>query len=237
VKICFICGEYPPGPHGGIGTMTQILGRALAREGHDVRVIGVYPPNCEAPDFEIDAGVRVWRLRDSHRPGGWIVSRYRLFRRVSEWARKGSIEIVEVPDYHGWSAGWRQIPVPVSVRLHGSMTYFSVELEKPINKISYLLERSCLRRADHVCSVSRYTLEKSCRIFGLDLDSSIVLHNPVDLPPEVPFTPRDPNRVVFSGTLTGKKGIVALIKAWPKVAYGNSKAELHIFGRNGRADN
>ena len=216
--------------------MTQILGRALARQGHDVRVIGVYPSNCTAPDFEIDTGVRVWRLRDSLRPGGWIISRYKLFHRVSEWARKGSIEIVEVPDYHGWSACWREMPVPVAARLHGSMTYFSAELEKPINRIGYLLERSGLRRADDICSVSTYTLEKTRRIFGLKLDSSIVLHNPVDLPPEAPFTPRNPNRVVFSGTLTEKKGIVALIKAWPKVVYANPNAELHIFGKNGRAD-
>src|SRR2546429_2994566 len=25
MNICFICPEYPPGPHGGVGTFTQIL--------------------------------------------------------------------------------------------------------------------------------------------------------------------------------------------------------------------
>jgi glycosyltransferase involved in cell wall biosynthesis len=236
MKICFVCGEYPPMPHGGIGTMTQVLGRALARQGHDVRVIGVYPSTCSAPEFEIDSGVRVWRLRDSLRRGGWIVSRYRLNRQISAWVRDGAIDMVEVPDYHGWSAGWRPMKAPVLVRLHGSMTYFAAELDKPANRIAYLLERSCLRRADFACSVSRYTLEMTRQLFKLDLDPCEVLYNPVELPPGSSETPRKRYRVVFSGTLTGKKGIVALIKAWPKVVSVHHDAELHVFGKNGRAD-
>lgn len=34
MNICFICDEYPPGLHGGIGTMTQVLARALTQAGH-----------------------------------------------------------------------------------------------------------------------------------------------------------------------------------------------------------
>jgi glycosyltransferase involved in cell wall biosynthesis len=44
------------------------------------------------------------------------------------------------------------------------------------------------------------------------------------------------NQVIFSGTLTAKKGVIALIKAWPKVVSAHPDAELHIFGKNGRAD-
>jgi glycosyltransferase involved in cell wall biosynthesis len=43
--------------------------------------------------------------------------------------------------------------------------------------------------------------------------------------------------VVFSGTLTGKKGIVSLVKSWPLVAKALPGAELHVFGKDGRAEN
>ena len=48
MKVCFVCSEYPPSVHGGIGTYTAVLGQALRRRGHEVRVIGVYPPTVRA---------------------------------------------------------------------------------------------------------------------------------------------------------------------------------------------
>jgi glycosyltransferase involved in cell wall biosynthesis len=143
---------------------------------------------------------------------------------------------VEVPDYHGWAAGWRKLAVPLIVRLHGSMTYFAAELQQPINKTCYWLERSCLRRADYACSVSQYTLRMTRRLFNLALEPCAVLYNPVNVPADAPGAQRIRNRVVFSGTLVEKKGVIALIKAWPKVVQAHPDAELHIFGKNGRTD-
>jgi glycosyltransferase involved in cell wall biosynthesis len=48
---------------------------------------------------------------------------------------------------------------------------------------------------------------------------------------------RAANRVVFSGTLTPKKGIVSLVKSWPMVVKASPEAELHVFGKDGRAEN
>jgi len=237
MKICFICGEYPPGLHGGIGTMTQVLGRALTKLGHDVRVIGVYPPEYPAPDFEVDEGVRVWRIRDSAYPGGWIVSRLRLFRKVSRWVDAGHVEIIEVPDYQGWAAGWKKLAVPVIVRLHGSLTYFAAELHRPISKVCYWLERACLQRANYLCSVCGYTFQITQQVFNLPLGSSTVIYNPVELVHDASDVQRAQNRVIFSGTLTGKKGIVSLIQAWATVLKSRPDAELHIFGKDARADN
>jgi len=237
MKICFICGEYPPGLHGGIGTMTQVLGRALAKQGHDVRVIGIYPRDYPAPDFEVDRGVRVWRLRDSTYPGGWLASRMRLFWRVSEWVNAGQIDVIEVPDYQGWAAGWKKLAVPVIVRLHGSLTYFSTELQKPIDVAAYWIERASLRRADNVASVCEYTSRVTQKVFDLSLGATATIYNPVELVRDSPETLRFQNRVVFSGTLAGKKGVVALIKAWTAVVKSRPDAELHIFGKDARADN
>jgi glycosyltransferase involved in cell wall biosynthesis len=236
MKICFICGEYPPGLHGGIGTMTQILGRSLAKHGHEVRVIGVYAADYMAPDFEEDQGVKVWRLRESKYRGGWIAPRYRLYRQIASWANAGDIDVIEVPDYQGWAAYWRKLPVPVIGRLHGSLTYFAKELGKPVDTILYWLERASLQRLDYLCSVCEYTSKKTQQAFKLTRASDAILYNPVELQQDSPAIPRSQNYVVFSGTLTEKKGILSLMKAWPLVVKSRPDAQLHIFGKNGRAD-
>src|SRR6185369_3321647 len=97
MRVCFLCNEYPPGPHGGIGTCTQTLGRALTAAGHRVRVIGAYPPDHPGVPHEIDEGVEVWRLRDGVRRPGKALVRHRLFRTVARWARSGEIDLVEAP--------------------------------------------------------------------------------------------------------------------------------------------
>jgi glycosyltransferase involved in cell wall biosynthesis len=237
MKICFICAEYPPGPHGGIGTMTQMLGRSLTKLGHDVRVIGVYPRSYPAPNFEVDEGVRIWRLRDHPMSGSWMFSRRRLFKQVQKWVLAGDVEVVEVPDYQGWAAGWGKLNAPVIGRLHGSVTYFAAELGKPIDRLSFWLERASVRRFDYICSVCQYTSQKTQQVFKLSrFKPHAILYNPVETVPESSSVTRSENRVVFSGTLTGKKGIVSLIKAWPTVVNSYPNAELHIFGKDGRTE-
>jgi glycogen synthase len=217
--------------------MTQVLGRALARNGHEVRVVGVYPPWYHAPETEVDHGVQVSRLREREHPLGWIFSRYQLYQTVSDLAQKGLVDVVEVPDYAGWAAGWRRLSAPVVTRLHGSLTYFASELHKPVENTSYWLERASLRRADYACSVCKYTAEMTERVFKVPMDSTAILYNPVETPSDTQGLARLRNRVIFSGTLTPKKGIVSLIKAWPIVASSQPDAALHVFGKDGRAEN
>jgi glycosyltransferase involved in cell wall biosynthesis len=236
MKICFICNEYPPGPHGGIGTMTQVLARALVKNGHEVRSIGIYPSWYDAPQSQNDHGVQVTRMPERKHPLGWIASRYQLFQQVKRWAEQGAIDVVELPDYQGLAAGWKALPVPVVARLHGSLAYFANELNRPIDKTTFWLERSSLRRVDFVSSVCRYTAEMTGRVFKLPMDSTEILYNPVETPAASAAAPRSSNRVIFSGTLTGKKGIVSLIKAWPLVVKSLPTAELHVFGKDGRSN-
>jgi len=236
VKICFICSEYPPGPHGGIGTMTQVLSRALAAEGHEVQSIGVYPQNYPGPDREEDNGVRIRRLRGSGRPFEWAFHRLRLYRDIAGLARRGAVDLVEAPDYEGWVAGWQRLSAPVVVRLHGSQTYFASELGKRVRKTAFALERSALRRADFWCSVCRYTAERTRELFALTSEPSAILYNPVEVPDLPTAQSRHSQRVVFSGTLTPKKGIISLADAWPMVLAKCSNAELHIYGKDGRTE-
>lgn len=230
MKICFVCDEYPPGAHGGIGTFTQVLGRGLVDAGHSVRVIGTYAGDgTPAGRPESDRGVQVTRLRPSTGTLGWIRDRISLWRTIDEWARRDEIDLVEVPDYLGPAAGWPRIRVPIVVRLHSSATVLSSELGRPLNRRVRLLESRSLRRADALVSVSRYTAVQSQRQFGIQTADCAVSHVPIEPMPAVAGTARQPGRVAFVGKLTVMKGIVTLFRAWKLVREAGVDAQLHIY--------
>jgi glycosyltransferase involved in cell wall biosynthesis len=232
VRICFLCNEYPPGPHGGIGTLTQLLGRALVRSGHAVRVVGAYPEGYTAPCEEIDEGVRVLRFGEGATRPGKARSRWRIFRTVARWSRDGEIDVVEVPDWEGWAAGWPGLPVPVVARLNGTAAFFAAEMGELAPRVTSALERASLKRADSWCAASRYIGERTGSVFGLPVAEATILHNAVELRPRPPEAERLPGRVVFSGRLTPKKGVETLVRAWPRVLARVPDAELHLFGRD-----
>jgi glycogen synthase len=234
LRVCFVCNEYPPGVHGGIGTMTQVLARALVRAGHQVRVVGVYPRSVAEPEEADDQGVRVVRLRRPTCHLGWLLARQRLFRQIAAWSRGGELDLVEVPDWQGWGATWRRLPVPLLVRLNGSATYFAAEMRQRVDRVVYFLENATLRRADFCCSASRYTAERTEQLFGLRRPADAILYNPVESLPVIESTPRFRARVVYSGTLTEKKGVVPLFQAWSRITQAFPDAELHVYGKDGR---
>lgn len=232
MRICFLCSEYPPVPHGGIGSVTQTLGRALAAHGDEVKVVGIYAPGeaDSAPQF--DQGVEVWRLPRPSSRLGWMAARYRVFRQVTSWASRGLIDLVECPDWEGWTACWPRLSVPIVARLHGSSSYFSAELGLHRRASVFWLERAALRRADFWCSVSRYTARKTAELFQAPASPTAVIYNSVEIPEESESNPRDPNDVVFSGTLTAKKGVYPLVRAWARVHQSHPAARLHLYGKD-----
>ena len=234
MNLCFECSEYPPGLHGGIGSLIQILARGFVEMGHEVRVIGTYNASHLAAEYEEDRGVKVWRLRRPNQPMGWIAARKRLFSMVRGWCGSGQVDLIEVPDWGAPAAGWPELPVPVVARLSGSASFFSREMGRKLPLREYVLERASLRRASFISSTSRYIAEKTRSIFGLPGAIEDILYAPV----EVPHTPngieRDRNCVMFAGTLTEKKGVISLLKSWPSVAKARPEARLEIWGKDGK---
>lgn len=233
MNICFICNEYPPGPHGGIGTFTQVLGRALVKAGHQVRVIGHYSPSYPGPSYEEDQGVQVWRFRRRTSHGRWLIGRYRLFQQVASWTNEGSVELVELPDYQSNAAFWPRLPVPVVVRAHGSYTYSADELGLLPNRFAVFLDRKSLHRADFWCAVSQHIAVRTQYLLGTTSEADAILYNPVELGEMLgdQYSQRS-KEVVFSGTLTHKKGVISLIRAWRSVYAQQSRARLHLFGKD-----
>jgi len=236
MRICFICNEYPPSRYGGIGTATRTLARALVAAGHQVRVVGLSYHQENSLSFECDCGVEVWRLKASSARFSWIWARYTIFRTVQQWAKSKRIDLVEAPDYEGVVAGWPALPVPVIVRFHGSGSYFAVEMGRRPKRGTLFLEAASLRRANFYCSCSRYTADQTYRLFGLQIRDISILHNAVTVAADIPEKNRSANQVVFTGTLTPKKGVISLIHAWPLVVNSCPKAKLDIFGNDGRTD-
>lgn len=231
--ICFICHEYPPDMQGGIGTFTQIVGRALVQMGWSVRVLGFQSRHYSGAALCNDNGVKVYRFPLPARDFLDVQAITMLYRTVKKWALSGEIDIVECPDAEGWMAGWPSLPIPVISRVHGSSTYFARELNRPLKTLNRWRERLSLRRSDAWCAVSAYAASKTQRLFELS-PPACVSHVPVKVPVVVDPATRSTNRVVYTGTLTPKKGIERLIEAWPAVVSQIEAAELHIYGKDTR---
>jgi glycogen(starch) synthase len=235
VNLCFICNEYPPAPYGGIGNGTQLLGRALVRAGHKVRVVGVYRACHAGSGYEEDMGVEVHRIAIPTRDALSIRTRMALYRTLAAWSRRGEIDMVEVPDPEGWAAGWPALPVPVIGRIHGSISYFAGELKRRCSRFTFFVERASMRRADFWTSVSLYAADRTRSLFGLR-SAGTVLYPAVNLPAQADWNVRAHNKVVYAGTLTLKKGILSLVRAWPIISREANHAGLHIFGKETRTE-
>lgn len=236
MQICYICSEYPPSVHGGLGVVTQVLARRLAARGHQIRVLGVCPSDDDAPEHEVQDGVEIWRLHTKGSRLRWLSSRVRLFQMVRAWALKGEIDLVEVPQSRGWCAGWGRLPIPVVVRFHGSACLG--ETKRGLSGSSrFVLEWLALRRADRCCAVSHSIAALTGRRFRMRATDVPVIYNPVDVTvvaaTTVPTAVRRSARVVSAGTCSSYKGIPVLLTAWPVIRREFHHAELHLFGREG----
>lgn len=234
MKICFICPEYPSGPHGGIGTFTQLTARYLVKLGNEVRVIGVYYKSYLAKEYEEDQGVKVWRLHDSGGKFGWIVAWIKQYKIVKKWALNKEIDLVEAPDSRGWFAFWGKLKIPLVIRSHGSNSYFSYLAGKKINKVSFLLEKLSYKRADYFIAVSKYTASITNIIFKVNIDFKIIYNGIELIENKTDTNSREysSKKIVYSGTLMEKKGIINLINAMNILADKLEDFLLEIYGKD-----
>lgn len=263
MNILFICDEYPPGKNGGIGSSVQVLARELVKGGHSVYVAGLYSYNYGQLNYEEDNGVKVWRLRYGLNLRLTSDSRiYDLIDKLPAVIKRNlngkkafnefikfiqalietkKIEVIEIADYNnfcqhiGFVARWPSFKAPLIVKSHGSHTYFCDE--QGISTINYLKKTDIelYKRADAISAVSNYTASRNRFLFDINKDIK-VLYNGVDIPSAITNETRDESIVVFTGSLTYKKGIFSLIKAWAIVHETLPYAKLVIMGK-GKTDN
>jgi glycosyltransferase involved in cell wall biosynthesis len=210
------------------------LVRGLIALGHKAHIVSVdkdiHSNTCET----VSPGMSIHRVAcQSGRIGGYL-ARMRIYRVIRKLAMERRIDIVEVPDFEGWCAGWPQLPIPVIARLHGSASYFAAEMHAPLSSSLRFLERRAIQRADHIISVSRYTADRSEEVFGFPLSATII-YNSVALPDEdrtkTEYASSD--LVCYTGTLVEKKGVFSLAQGWPLIKQRRPNAQLLMIGRDG----
>jgi len=262
MNILYLCDEYPPGPHGGIGTYVRLIARQMVKLGHKVIVAGLYSRGYGGADEFDDEGVKVLRYRwgiDDKWFENQRSARVRMFNRIlldtgitqrdikrslAAYQKKlahiiadEQINIIEMPDYNDYIRFCKSyvpfptLPVPVVVKLNGSITYFNAEAGIPIAPHVLKMEQDILNRAAAVSSASAYTAKKSADYLSYNKPVT-VWYNGIDTNVAFENSPLvDNKQVVFTGSLVQKKGIFQLAEAWNIVIKQVPYARLLILGK------
>jgi glycosyltransferase involved in cell wall biosynthesis len=244
MNILYLCDEYPPGKHGGIGTYVRLIARQMVRLGHNVVVAGLYSPGYGGADKFNDEGVKVYRfrrgfdfgflhnetslasrigirlLKDSGLMGRDIKKSLAAYKnKLEQLISEHQIDIAEMPDYNDYVRfcsfyiQFPQLPVPVVVKMNGSVTYFTREAGGVVPEHVIRMEQTILNQAAAVSGASRYTANKSAEYLSYSKKVE-VLYNGIKTDLPVRNVPKNSKQVIFTGTLVAKKGIYQLAKAW-----------------------
>lgn len=248
MHICFVINEYPPHPHGGIGSLYQDLAERLVQAGQQVTVMGVYPRRSLPPlprkarfHEEMRAGVRVLRIPGSpswlRYHAGALADRWRLREILRACHQEQPFDLVETADYEGllYFGGLRG--VPMVVRIHGGNLFFDKTLGREGDAFQHGMERRSLAAASHLCAVSNFAATKTLELCGMEGAPCEVVPNAVDTglfcpAPEVPVVP---GRILFVNSISPKKGVRDLVRALPLVIERFPQAHLVMAGRDGVA--
>ena len=219
MRILFVCNEYPPAPHGGIGVFVKSLAEALIEKGHDAVVVG-YDPSVQARVEQNIHGVVVIRLPKKQfrtiRIGRYGVSmdipwsRYKLSMEVEKSIKRFKPDIVESFDWSG--PLWKKPSAPLLVRMHGANTAHQVYENKKVSKLLYYFERKNLQFADMLCAVSMHIGELTLSSLNLEKKSFKCIYNFIDTEVFKPgiSTVRDARKLLYVGRIHPRKGLYEL---------------------------
>jgi glycosyltransferase involved in cell wall biosynthesis len=147
MHVLYLCDEYPPFPHGGIGTFVQMLARQLVKNGHQASVVGF----SAVAEFgkENDLGVNVYRFPKNFRGKlGLVRSYFELSQFIQKLNFRVTIDLIEGSELSfGMLSG--NLSAKKIIRIHGGHHFFSTTLGQPkrfstsmIEKLSFLCGES-----------------------------------------------------------------------------------------------
>lgn len=235
MHVAFICNEYPPGVHGGVGSLTQTIARRLVVAGHRATVVGTYRSGQGAPRARVDddEGVQVIRLASHGRVPGVraITDQRRLWQELTRVHRADPVDLVEGPEPSFWAAP-RNLAFPAMVRMNGGHRFFAEAEGHTPAAVRSWVERRSIRRADDLVAVSEYTAGRTRALLDLGDRRITVIPNPIDVSEFRPDGAPTAGTVLFFGTVCEKKGVRQLVEAFPAVAAAVPRARLVIAGRD-----
>lgn len=261
MTILYICNEYPPGKIGGIGSMTRNLARAMTSSGHTVLVAGLYLPGYGGADFETDHGIKVWRkrllidiglIKNNYSVLDTVLLKYlsasgilqkdlikniaKFNRFIEKLIQEFNVDVIEWPDFNDWFQylgsllQWPELRAPLIVKFHGTQSFLNYPVAQPLNNKLYLLEKEHITRATALAAVSRHTAESYRRLYDLHKPVTI-LYNSIELSQLTYQAGKAESKIIFTGALTERKGLISLIKAWNILHKKHPEAFLEIYGK------
>jgi glycosyltransferase involved in cell wall biosynthesis len=225
MKIMLICNEYPPCPHGGIGTFVQTIARRLEGRGQEVTVVGLGITNEE----RMDGKILVVTLKESRYPVvGNLISRLRLRQWLLPRVKAGQIDVIEAPEYLGLLP-FKIAGCAVVIRLHLSHTSIYRHAGHKIPKGIAWYEKRTLASNRNWIAVSKHIFESTKEIFGVFPLRSAIIYNPA---PEAPCQVPDveglpPNYVLYVGQVSRRKGALLLAEAAKE--FMATRPNLHLI--------
>ena len=235
IRVLFLCSEYPPDPHGGLGVFVRDLARALVPRGHRVHVLGFSKRPREAEEAGVHlhlhpapgAGVSVYTdlLRRQ-----WTLSRHA--RRLVE---REQIDIVEAAEYKGDGAFLHsptRMRAKLVVRYHGSTSVYARLKGGRVSRLVRWLEGRGLAQGDARVAVSAFIERETFATFPAVGHAAAVIPNFTNTLAMAPRegVPRDPNLLLYAGRISIAKGLPRLFRALPLLFDRCPAARLELVG-------
>lgn len=239
MKILYICNEYPPFVHGGIGSFTRDISESLSKNGHEIIVWGIYS--------EIDSVVRetingVTIIREPGRKDGGrfnaLLYRIELQRKLKAFLKQQQVDIIECQEWLGiLPFGLKK--QNLVVRLHGASIFFDYLLERKGSRLTHWFEKKMIQSSKHIISVSEYCGKVTMSLCGLSKKEFTVIFNAVDSKKISSFH-KDKftsQKLVFANTVSRKKGVFELVDAFCLLVQNNPTLSLYIIGKTQYSEN
>ncbi|MBS1584161.1 MAG: glycosyltransferase family 4 protein [Bacteroidetes bacterium] len=260
MNILYLCDEYPPGRHGGIGTAVQLLARAMVKLGHKVVVAGFYDWGYGGPDEFEDEGVKVYRFRRgldssffSKKDALPVRAAYKFFYLTSIFQKdleasikryavyleniieKHQIDIVEQPDFNEYAQYCRK---PVFFPRLSVPTVVKLH-----GSISYFVKEEGCEPSPVIYKIDSSVLNSAVAVSSVSgytarkTAAYMAYTKPIDTLYNgiesriVTNAVKDNALVIYTGSLVAKKGIYQLMKAWNKVQEMLPAARLEVYGK------
>ena len=246
MKILMLTWEYPP-------RVVYDLSRTLLKDGHEVTVV-TYKEG-DAPDFEDDKGVKVYRVGNYMiNPNNfidWIMQmNFNMIAKANEIiAKEGKFDVIHA---HDWLVAYaaktlkNSYDIPIVATIHateaGRNSGIHDETQRYINDTEWMLTYE----SAEVIVNSKYMKNELQRLFGLPYEKINVIPNGVnmnlfngierDYNFRRKFAMDNEKIILFMGRLVYEKGIQHLIAAMPKILNGYNDAKLVICGKGGMMD-
>jgi glycosyltransferase involved in cell wall biosynthesis len=247
LRIALISREYPPQPHGGIGTQTFQKAQCLATFGHEVYV---FSQSSGINRYECKEGlVKVIRIPniDKRMPADtgfakWLTYSSEIASEIQRLNSRYSLDILDFPEWGGEGYFYllnspKGNRVCTVIQIHGPMVMLAHTIGWPnigskFYRIATKMEGTSLRLADAIFSSSGCSAYWCSTNYGLKRDKIPVLHAGVDTTLFKPIRIAKDKRptVIFVGRVAQNKGIGLLLEAACQVAEDYPDLKLQIVG-------